>query len=332
MWLLSDHGPVQQPGDMNYAIDAELLPWLDMLPSTFLTDYEALKEQRAGVSEIRALLPAYDPKQRLEIHDEFVPGPQGAPDVRVRVYAPAERDGISAGLLYIHGGGFILGDIDMSDSACKSYVDKLGIVVVSVDYRLAPEHPFPAPVEDCYAALVWMANKASELGIDPEHIGVAGESAGGGLAAGVALLARDRGGPALVFQYLGIPELDDRLDTPSMQAYVDTPLWNQPNAIFSWTSYLGEVEPGSPDVSIYAAPARATDLSGLPPTVVTACQFDPLRDEDIAYAQRLMHAGVPTELRHYSATFHGSGMITEAAVTKRMQADAIEDLRRGLRI
>jgi len=323
---------VQQPENMSYAIDAELLPWLDMLPSTYLSDFESLKEHRAQISGMVTQLPGYEPERPLEIREEFVPGPDGAPDVKVRIYAPAGRDGTSPGLLYIHGGGFVLGDLEISDAATKSYADKLGVVVVSVDYRLAPEHPFPAPVEDCYAALAWMANKATELGIDPDRIGIAGESAGGGLAAGVTLLARDRGGPALVFQYLGVPELDDRLETPSMTAYVDTPLWNRPNAVFSWKSYLGDIEPGSPDVPVYAAPARLTDFTGLPPAVVTACQFDPLRDEDIAYAQGLMRAGIPVELRHYSATFHGSGMITEAAVTKRMQADALEDLRRGLRV
>ncbi|MBP2324499.1 acetyl esterase/lipase [Kibdelosporangium banguiense] len=317
---------------MSYAIDAELLPWLDMLPATELSDQSTLDVSRARMREVVSMMPAYEPGRPLDIRDESVPGPQGAPDVKVRIYAPAERDGARPGLLYIHGGGFVVGDVDISDSATKSYADELGIVVVSVDYRLAPEHPYPAPVEDCFAALTWMANKASELGIDPSRIGVAGESAGGGLAAGVTLLARDRGGPELVFQYLGVPEIDDRLDTPSMREYVDTPVWNRPKAIFSWTSYLGDIEPGSPDVPIYAAPARATDLSGLPPTVVTACQFDPLRDEDITYAQRLMQAGIPVELRHYAGTFHGSGMITEAAVTKRMKADALEDLRRGLKL
>lgn len=317
---------------MSYAIDAELLPWLDMLPAGHLDDYEDLQERRAQLDTMLAQLPGYEPERPLEIRDEFVPGPQGAPDLRVRIYAPAGRGGAVPGLLYIHGGGFVLGTIEMSEAAVKAYADKLGIVVVSVDYRLAPENPYPAPVEDCYAALVWMANKASELRIDPERIGIAGESAGGGLAAGVTLLVRDRGGPSLVFQYLAVPEIDDRLETPSMVEYVDTPVWNRPNAIFSWKSYLGDIEPGGLDVPIFAAPARATDLSGVPPAVVTACQFDPLRDEDIMYAQGLMKAGIPVELRHYSATFHGSTVITEAAVTKRMQDDAIEDLRRGLKV
>ncbi|MET8764461.1 alpha/beta hydrolase [Lentzea sp. NPDC004782] len=316
---------------MSYAIDAELLPWVDMMPQVTLTDYDSLLAARAGQSELREVLATYEPVNPVDIRDTAVPGPSDAPDVPVRIYTPANRQGVVPGLLYIHGGGFVLGDLDMFQAHVLRLVDELGVVIVSVDYRLAPEHPFPAPVEDCYAALQWFAAKAGELGVDPERIGVAGESAGGGLAAGVALLARDRGGPALCFQFLGIPELDDRLDTPSMREYVDTPLWNRPNAIYSWTAYLG-TEPGGDDVSPYAAPARATDLTGLPPAFVTTCQFDPLRDEGIEYARRLAHAGVHAELRHYPGTFHGSSFVTSAAITRRMFADELEGMRRGLRI
>ncbi|MFS8097492.1 alpha/beta hydrolase [Lentzea alba] len=313
---------------MSYAIDPELLPWLDMMPAVSLPDYDALLAVRARQSEMLGALPTYEPTSQIDVRDTTVPGPSGAPDVPVRIYSPANAAEPSAGLLYVHGGGFVLGDLDMFHAHVLRLVDELGIVVVSVDYRLAPEHPFPAPVEDCYAALQWTAAKASELGIDPERLGVGGESAGGGLAAGVALLARDRGGPALSFQYLGIPELDDRLDTPSMREYVDTPLWNRPNAVFSWASYLGSEN----DVSPYAAPARAEDLAGLPPAFVTVCQFDPLRDEGIEYARRLSHAGVQAELRLYPGTFHGSALVESAAISRRMFADEVEALRRGLRV
>lgn len=314
---------------MSYAIDAELLPWLDMLPGVVLKDYDALLTARAGQAQLSDVMPSYEPANQIDVRDTTVPGPSDAPDVPVRIYTPANLEAPVPGLVYIHGGGFVLGDLDMFHAHVLRLADELGIVIVSVDYRLAPEHPFPAPVEDCYAALKWVAAKAEELGIDPARIGVGGESAGGGLTAGTVLLARDRGGPELCFQYLGIPELDDRLDTESMRDYVDTPLWNRPNAIFSWASYLGP-EPG--EVSPYAAPARATDLAGLPPAFVTTCQYDPLRDEGIEYARRLAHAGVPTELRHYPATFHGSSFIESAAITRRMFADEVEALRRGLRV
>ncbi|MCR6483974.1 alpha/beta hydrolase [Amycolatopsis sp. OK19-0408] len=316
---------------MTYAIDPELLPWLDMVPPVVLTDYEALLAVRASAAGLENLVPAYEPARPVDVRDTAIPGPSDAPDVPVRVYSPADRAGAVPGLLYIHGGGFVLGDLETFHGPLLRLVDELGIVIVSVDYRLAPEHPFPAPVEDCYAALTWTAAKAAELGIDPARLGVAGESAGGGLSAAVALLARDRGGPALCFQYLGIPELDDRLDTPSMRDYTDTPVWNRPNAVFSWTSYLGR-EPGGEDVSPYAAPARATDLAGLPPAFVTTCQFDPLRDEGIRYAQELAHAGVAAELRHYPGTFHGCGLVEAAAISRRMFADEVEALRRGLRV
>lgn len=314
----------------DYAFDPELIPWIDVLPDAPLRTYEDLLATRAQMSEFLAHTPVYEPGQPVDVRDELIPGPDSAPDVRVRIYTPTSTDGPRPGLVYIHGGGFVSGDIDTTDSFCLAYADKLGIVVVSVDYRLAPETPFPGPVEDCYAALVWTANKATELGVDPARIGVAGSSAGGGLAAGTVLMARDRRGPAIVFQHLGIPELDDRMATESMREYVDTPLWNAPKAVFSWDSYLGEGKRGTADVSPYAAPARATDLSGLPPTVVTVCQFDPLRDEGMEYARRLSQANVPTELRGYAGTFHGSFAISGAAVTRRMAADELEDLRRGL--
>ncbi|MET8848970.1 alpha/beta hydrolase [Amycolatopsis sp. NPDC004625] len=316
---------------MTYAIDPELLPWLDMLPAVTLTDHESLLAARSSMAQLAEVLPAYEPAHPVDVRDTAVPGPSDAPDVPVRVYTPGNRTAPAPGLLYVHGGGFVMGDLDTFDAHLLRLVDELGIVIVSVDYRLAPEHPFPAPVEDCYAALNWVAAKAGELGIDPDRLGVAGESAGGGLAAAVALLARDRGGPALCFQYLGIPELDDRLDTPSMRAYTDTPIWNRPNAVYSWTAYLG-AEPGSDGVSPYAAPSRATDLAGLPPAFVTTCQFDPLRDEGIDYARRLAHAGVQAELRHYPGTFHGSGLVETAAVSRRMFADELDALRRGLHI
>jgi acetyl esterase len=308
-----------------YAFDPELAPWISMLPSFDFTDIATLRNADESMMEH---LPRYDPPVPLTIRDMVVPG---EPDVPVRVYAPANQEGPLPGLLYIHGGGFILGNITMFDGDAKRIAAEVGAVVVSVEYRLAPENPFPAGLDDCYAALVWTAKSAVELGIDPARLAVGGDSAGGGLSAAVALLARDRGGPELCFQYLGIPELDDRLDTPSMQAYHDTPLWHRPAAEFSWDSYLGGPGiRGTEGVSPYAAPARMADLSGLPPTFINVCQFDPLRDEGIAYAQRLAQANVPTELVLYPGTFHGSGMIAQAAVTTRIINDQLAALRRVL--
>jgi acetyl esterase/lipase len=234
--------------------------------------------------------------------------------------------------VYIHGGGFVIGNVDTFHAESGSLAHEVGTVVVSVDYRLAPEDPFRAGLEDCYAALLWTVEQADELGIDVGRVAVGGESAGGGLAAALALLARDRGGPALSFQFLGIPELDDRLDTPSMCAFTDTPLWNRPLAILSWQHYLsGSTTVDGRDGLHYAAPARAQDLSGLPPAYLYTCEFDPLRDEGLRYGQRLLEAGVRVESHHYPGTFHGSSLVTEAPISKRMQADEVAAYRRGLK-
>jgi acetyl esterase/lipase len=204
----------------------------------------------------------------------------------------------------------------------------LGAVVVVPEYRLAPEHPFPAGLDDCYAALCWLHDGAADLGVDGARIGVGGQSAGGGLAAATALLARDRNGPPLCFQFLGIPELDHRLETTSMRTFVDTPMWHRTNAELSWQYYLG-TDPTH--VSPYASPAIAADLHGLPPAYVTTMEFDPLRDEGIVYALRMLEAGVSVELHSFPGTFHGSAIVGSAAVSRRANTEMVEALRRGLR-
>ena len=298
------------------------------LPTTQdLSSLEAVQAARSGMRLMMVQKPADRDDVRME--DRRAPGPNGAPDVAVRIYWP--KAGASAprpGVFEIHGGGFMMGDIAMMDPWCQRVAAEIDAVVVSVEYRLAPEHPFPAGLEDCYAALVWTATEAKKLGIDPERLAIAGQSAGGGLAAATALLARDRGGPSLCFQVLEIPELDDRLDTPSMLAFTDTPLWNRPNAVWSWKHYLGPDHRG--EVSPYAAPARAENLAGLPPAYISTMEFDPLRDEGIIYALRLMEAGVQVELHSYPGTFHGSSLITTAAVSRRANKELFTALEHGL--
>jgi acetyl esterase len=247
----------------------------------------------------------------------------GQPALWIRPIGRNENDGPV--VLYLHGGAFEVGSPRAYQAFCSSLALRFRATVVVPDYRLAPEHPFPAGLDDCYAALVWMEKSSAEIGVDPQRLGVGGGSAGGGLAAATALMARDRGGPRLCMQYLGIPELDDRLETHSMTVYTDTPVWNRPNAILSWKYYLAGAEPTQ-----YAAPARARELSGLPPTYVDVCEFDSLRDEGIGYAQRLVQAGVPVELHLYPGTFHGSSLVADAAVSRRMSADSIDGIRRLL--
>jgi acetyl esterase len=307
--------------------DPEFRDLLSMLPTVSeMTSAEMVQAARA--TRI-AMFPAPPDRDDVAKEDVRVPGPQDAPDVLVRVYRPkAAATALRPGVFEIHGGGFMMGDIAMMDPWCQRVAAEIDAVVVSVEYRLAPEHPFPAGLEDCYAALVWMATEAKRLGIDAERIAVAGQSAGGGLAAATALLARDRGGPKLCFQVLEIPELDDRLDTPSMLAFHDTPLWNRPNAVWSWKHYLGPNHTG--EVSPYAAPARADDLVGLPPAYISTMEFDPLRDEGILYGLRLLQAGVSVELHSFPGTFHGSALIQHAEVSRRNMDEVFAVLARRL--
>jgi acetyl esterase/lipase len=313
---------------MTYAYDPELAPWVSMNPEITLSDPAAMRQADEQLLTAR---PRYEPPVPVDVRDVSVPGSDGAPEIPVRIFTPPPGDGPLPGLVYIHGGGFVLGNVDAFHDDALCIAAEVGAVVLSVEYRLAPEHPFPAGLEDCYSALAWTAAHATDLGIDLDRLAVGGDSAGGGLSAATALLARDRGGPALCFQLLGIPELDDRLDTPSMRAFTDTPIWNRPNAELSWDYYLGEGVRGTSGVSPYAAPARAEDLTGLPPAYVTTCEFDPLRDEGLAYAVRLVQAGVGTEVHHYPGTFHGSSLISDAAVSRRMSTDRLSALRRALR-
>jgi acetyl esterase len=309
-----------------YAIHPELAPWISMLPEIDLSDVE---EARRRSSLLVEHSPEYEPRTPIRKKDLVVPGPAGSPGVAIRTYTPEQHLGEAIpGLVFFHGGGYVTGSVAMFDNDCVRLADSVGIVVVSVDYRLAPEYPFPAGLEDCYAAVRWTAENADELGLDPARLGVGGESAGGGLAAAVSLLARDRGGPGLCFQWLDIPEIDDRLDTPSMISFTDTPNWTRRDAELSWGYYLGSAS-GPSEVSPYAAPARAVDLAGLPRAYVSVSEFDPLRDEGFIYAHRLIQAGVPTELSHYPGTFHGSQLVN-ASISHRMMADVVDALRRGL--
>jgi len=314
---------------VRYDFDPELAPWVSKLSRI---DYADLRTARAMLRQITARQPDYAPLKPVDVTQRTIPGPPEGPPVTVRIYRPNGHPQPVPVLIYLHGGGFVLGDLDTVHSSATRIADQVGAVVVSVDYRLAPEHPFPAGLEDCYAVLEWTGRHAGELGIDPARIGVGGESSGGGLAAAVTLLAHDRGEPPLCFQCLLSPELDDRLNTISARSFTDTPKFDRANALASWTYYLGEIgEPGSSGVPDHAAPGRAANLSGLPPAFVSACEFDPLRDEDIVYAHRLIQAGVRTELRYYPGTFHASFTIADATISQKMIADQIDALRRGLR-
>jgi acetyl esterase/lipase len=262
--------------------------------------------------------------------DRMVPGPEGAPEVMVRIYRPVDASDALPALLWIHGGGYVLGNVDGDDFLVRQMTRDVGCVVVSVEYRLAPEHPFPAPLEDCYTALKWLADHAGALGVNPARIGIAGASAGGGLAAGLALLARDRGEVAVAFQMPIYPMINDRNVEQASDTVTDTLLWNRENNLIGWRSYLGQ-EPGSEEVSPYAAPFRAADLAGLPPTYIPVGGLDLFLDEDVAYAHRLMAAGVPTELHVYPGGYHAFDVFAPvSALGQRFNNDRNQILRRAL--
>ncbi|WP_206440379.1 alpha/beta hydrolase [Streptomyces scabichelini] len=252
---------------------------------------------------------------------------------RSRWSCSSQDKGAYGALVYFHGGGWIGGDVAGNDGFTYALAADSGAVVLSVDYRLGPENSFPAAPEDCYAAFLWTVENAAELGIAPERIEVGGDSAGANHSAGVSLMARDRGGPTPCFQFLRIPAVDDRLDTSSMSELTGTPIIKGSDLPIVWDFYLGGPgRRGGPDVSPYAAPARAKDLTGLPPAYVCVSEFDPLRDEGIAYAQRLLQAGVPTELHLVPGAFHGSHAIPGPKINERVNAEAVAVIQRGLKI
>ncbi|WP_214322386.1 alpha/beta hydrolase [Nonomuraea sediminis] len=311
-------------------LDPELRAGLEQL---HLPEYELtldnIAERRAEFNAVIAATPL--PETTVSIEDRQVPGPEGEPDIRLRIYRPAEPSGTARPALYwIHGGGMIVGTPEIDDAHLVPIVEQLGIVAVSVEYRLAPEHPHPAPVEDCYAGLVWTAKNAAELGIDPSRLALGGASAGGGLAAATALLARDRGGPALVLQLLMCPMLDDRNITPSSHEFTEAVVWNREANLLGWRALLGD-RAGTDDVPPYAAPARATDLSGLPQAFVDVGELEVFRDECIDYVLRLAQAGVSTEFHLYPGAFHGFDMmIPNTEIGARAQAARVASLRRAL--
>ena len=297
---------------------------LEVLPGGFNTIPDIVT-RRATVSQILAGIDV-PPNPNVSSEDRTVPGPDGAPDISVRIYRPANATGTVPGIYYIHGGGMILGNVEGEDPAATKICDEVGAVVVSVEYRLAPEDPHPAQAEDCYAGLVWMARNADELGIDTERLAVYGASAGGGLTIATSLLARDRGFPDLAFQMPIYPMIDDRNETPSSHEIVDVGIWDRAGNIEAWAWDLGE---GKPDH--YAAPSRCEELTGLPPTFIDVGTVDLFRDEDITFAMRLMQAGVPTELHVSPGAYHASeNFAPDAPLSQAIWGRRIDALRRAL--
>ncbi len=311
---------------MKYKFDSDLIP----LASTFdvfdLTSPDVTRNK---------LLEASKNKEKpdstgVHIEDRTIVGPIDNPNLRIRLYYPDNAgNGDIPVILNIHGGGFVIGRIEIDDESCIQISRETGALVVSVGYRLSPEHPYPAALNDCYAALEWIRKVPHEYRIDTAKIIVHGVSAGGGLAAALCLLNRDNKDQDIYFQYLDLPELDDRLSSPSMMKFTDTPGWNTPNAKLSWKYYLGALYENV-DTPIYAAPNRAIDLSGLPPAFIGVFEYDPLRSEAVEYSEKLFNSNVSVELHVYSGAYHLAYLVPTAQVTARRNQEKINTFKRIL--
>ena len=275
-------------------------------------------------------MPAAKPPADILVENTYIEGAEGQQKIRLRIYKPASNPAPTPVLIWLHGGGFIMGKPEMDDRRNMETVCETGIVIVSVDYRLAPRHPFPAGLEDSYAVLQWVGSHAQQLGVDEERIAVGGVSAGGGLAAALAQLALDRQEIAPIFQLLVYPMLDDRT---VLRTEIDDSLnstWTQKSNCYGWESYLGQ-HCGSTDVPAYAVPGRRADLSGLPPAWIGVGTLDVFHDEDLDYAQRLQECGIACETQVVPGAFHGFDVVNpRAAVVKTFQNAQITALKKHL--
>ena len=318
------------PNGSRRLVAPELLPMLELLPS-FDFNEETLRAVRAGAAISPMKRPPLSAEQEaVACEQRFIAGPPGAPDVRVLVYTPPGKKPQTGrpGILHVHGGGYILGNPELNDGSNRSIATEQDCVIVSVDYRLAPETRFPGALEDCYAGLTWLHAQAEQLGVDSSRIAIAGESAGGGHAAALAILARDRGGPAarVCFQLLDSPMLDDRTGSGSdPHSYCGEFVWTAASNRFGWQALLG-IEPGTRAVPPEAVPARVEDLTGLPPIFITVGALDLFLEENLEYARRLIRAGVPTELHVVPGAFHGFAMAGQSPQVQaylRLRRDAL---------
>jgi acetyl esterase/lipase len=299
------------PTTTRHLVAPELLEGIDTFPNM---DFSLGLDLIRGGMVDREMPPMPPGLDAVNCEEVFIPGLNGAPDVRLLVYTPpGDAAAPRPAVCHIHGGGYVIGDADMSDISNRAMALQIGCVIVSVDYRLAPETRWPGALEDCYAGLCWMADNAGDLGIDTARIAVAGESAGGGHAAALAIHARNKAkenpnAPAICFQLLEYPMLDDRTGaTSEPHPYVGEFVWTPDKNVFGWEALLG-VEPGGPDVRDEMVPARTKDLSGLPPCFISVGALDLFLEENLEYIRRLTRVGVPAELYVLPGAYHGYGV------------------------
>jgi acetyl esterase len=298
-------------GDASVPVHPQVQTLLDLL---IAAGGPPLTEQtpEAARAMFRAMSAMNPPGETVaSVEDRAIPGPAG--ELPVRIYRP-DGDGPFPGLVWFHGGGWVIGDLDTGDSSLRALCNRAGVVIVSIDYRLAPEHRFPAPADDCFAATRWVAEHAADLGIDAARLAVGGDSAGGNLAAATTLRCRDEGGPALAFQLLVYPVTDCTLTQPSHVENAEGYLLTHASMGWFVDHYLGDADAKEP----IASPLHADDLNGLPPALIFTAEFDPLRDEGEAYAARLAEAGVAVDQVRVDGQIHGFwgmlGILDDAAV------------------
>lgn len=310
-----------------HLLDAELKSLPELLTTADMTD-ELLPVSREQEERVRSEVQstATDPSVSREII--MIPG-QSTESVRCLLYRPTQAEPLMPAYLHIHGGGYILGNPEMSDAMSSFLCSKLGITILSVDYRLAPEHPFPAPLDDCYSALAWLYNRAADLGIDTQRIAIGGESAGGGLAAALAILARDRGEYAICHQHLTYPMIDNLTGSEERPADPLTGefVWTSKSNQYAWKKYLGDAPAIAPQV-----PARLENFEGLPPMWLHTASMDLFRDENIDYAQRAIRAGVKVDLILLSGACHGWQLIPRTKMLRRYAKEYMQGLAKGLSI
>ncbi len=305
-------------------IDAESKPPLEALWEAMPGGFNSIPDivaRRAAMSASRAAIPKGNFPQ-LQVAEYQYPGPEN--ELTLRLYRPETAAADSPGLIYIHGGGMIMGDLESQDENMREAATELNIPIASIDYRKAPEHPYPAAPEDCYAGVSWVFANAQALGMDPSNIGLMGASAGGGLALAVALMLRDRQGPSLKYLLPIYPMIDDRHETTSSNEVVDIGIWDRAGSIEAWNWYLGGAEADS-----YAAPARAENLSKLPPTYIDVGDLDLFRDENITIVQRLSAAGVSVEFHLWPGAYHASELFApNAALSRKIWSTRYTAIRR----
>jgi len=274
-------------------------------------------------------IPSLQLDSRVSMEERFISGPEGAPNIRLHIFKPSNQAKPLPAMLYIFGGGLITGNLEMNDAYCQEYALAFNCIVVAVEYRLAPEHPYPAGVEDCYAALLWLANNEKELQIDLNRLVVAGGSAGGNLTAAVSLMARDRKGPKISFQAPVCPMLDNTNSLPSVAEYENEFLWSGQQNKLAWEMYLGANF--SQPAPAYASPLHADDFTGLPPTYTYVGELDVFRDETIEYVKKLTKARVPVEFHLYPGVYHGAELVpVSGGYRERIQQNYMDALNRAL--